>query len=114
MDEPYLLAAARYIELNPVRAGLVAAPSEYRWSSAQAHLKGKDDCLVKVASLLAMARNWRSLLNSAATEEQIRALREHERTGRALGDADFQQRLEKQLGRVLRRRKPGPKKAKTD
>jgi hypothetical protein len=35
---------------------------------------------------------------------------EHERTGRVLGDDDFQKRLEKKLGRVLRRQKPGPKK----
>ena len=104
-------AAARYIELNPVRAGLVTAPSEYRWSSARAHLKRKDDCLVRVGPLLALAPSWRRLLNSAATEEQILAFREHERTGRALGDDDFQERLEKKLGRVLRRQKPGPKKA---
>jgi len=45
LDEPHLLAAARYVELNPVRAGLVTAPSEYRWSSAEAHIKRKDDCL---------------------------------------------------------------------
>ncbi len=61
--------------------------------------------------MLALARDWRRLLNSAATEEQIRMFREHERTGRVLGDDDFQARLEKQLGRVLRRQKPGPKKA---
>ena len=59
MDEPYLLAAARYIELNPVRAGLVTSPSDYRWSSARAHLKGNDDLLVKVAPMLALARDWR-------------------------------------------------------
>ena len=34
MDEPYLLATARYVELNPVRAGLVTGPSEYPWSSS--------------------------------------------------------------------------------
>jgi len=110
LDEPHLLAAARYVELNPVRAGLVTAPSEYRWSSAKAHIKRKDDCLVKVAPLLSLAKNWRRLLASAATEEQIKAFREHERTGRVLGDDAFQKRLEKKLGRVLRRQKPGPKK----
>ena len=110
LDEPYLLACARYVELNPVRAGLTTAPSEYRWSSAAAHIKRKDDCFVKVAPLLALAKNWRRLLTSAATEEQIKALREHERTGRPMGDDDFQKRLEKKLGRVLRRQKPGPKK----
>jgi len=110
LDKPYLLACARYVELNPIRAGLATAPSEYRWSSAQAHIKRKDDCLVKVGPLLALARGWRRLLNSAATEEQIKVFREHERTGRPLGDDKFQKRLEKKLGRVLRRQKPGPKK----
>ncbi|MFW6106966.1 MAG: hypothetical protein ACOC8H_02290 [bacterium] len=86
-------------------------PSDYGWSSARAHLSGQDDCLVKAAPLRRLARGWRRLLNSAATEEQIRAFREHERTGRVRGDAAFQDRLEKQLGRVPRRKKPGPKKA---
>lgn len=111
MDKPYLLAAARYIELNPVRAKLVVAPSDYRWSSARAHIKGKDDGLVKVSPLLKIAGNWRRLLTSAATEKEIEMFRQHERTGRVLGDEDFQKRLEKNLGRVLRRQKPGPKRA---
>jgi REP-associated tyrosine transposase len=110
LDEPHLLACARYVELNPVRAGLTTAPSKYRWSSASAYIKRKDDCLVKVGPLLGLAKNWRRLLTSAATEEQIKAFREHERTGRPLGDEAFQKRLEKKLGRILRRQKPGPKK----
>ena len=48
LDEPYLLTAARYIELNPVRAGLIESPSRYRWSSAAAHVRGRDDALVRV------------------------------------------------------------------
>jgi len=48
MDEDYLLAACRYVELNPVRAKMCARPEEYRWSSARAHMSGKDDGLVKV------------------------------------------------------------------
>ena len=52
MDEDHLLTAARYVELNPVRAGLVQAPSRYRWSSAAAHLRRRDDVLVQVAPLL--------------------------------------------------------------
>ncbi len=51
LDEPYLLTAARYIELNPVRAGLVRSPSRYRWSSAAAHMRGRDDALVRVRPL---------------------------------------------------------------
>lgn len=52
MDEHYLLATARYVEMNPVRAGLVRRPGRYRWSSAAAHLKGRDDSLVRVRPLL--------------------------------------------------------------
>ncbi len=111
LDGPYLLAAARYAELNPVRAGLVIAPGKYRWSSARAHLKGKDDCLVKVSPLLAIAGNWRRLLTSAVTEEELKQFHAHERTGRAMGDDEFLKRLEKNLGRVLRRQKRGPKKS---
>ena len=113
LDEPYLLACARYVELSPIRAGLATSPSDYRWSSAAAQIKRKDDCLVQVAPLLSLARNWRKLLDSAATEHEIKTFREHERTGRALGDDDFQKRLEKKLGRVLRRQKPGPKKRRS-
>jgi len=49
------------------------------------------------------------LLTSAVTEEELKVLRGHERTGRPLGDDDFLVRLEKNLGRVLRRQKPGRK-----
>src|SRR5271169_4386061 len=64
MDEGYLLAAARYIELNPVRAKLVRVPRDYRWSSARAHLSGKDDGLVRVAPLLNMMPDWHAFLKT--------------------------------------------------
>jgi putative transposase len=112
MDEPYVLAAARYVELNPLRARLADSPRDYRWSSARAHLAGKDDLLVKAAPLLSLAENWRKLLSSAVSEEEMKLFRAHESTGRALGDEKFQKRLEKKLGRVLRRQKPGPKRMK--
>src|SRR5208337_3189142 len=68
VDEDHLLTAARYVELNPVRARSVQAPSRYRWSSEAAHLRGRDDVLVQVAPLLQMAPNWRRLLTSAIRE----------------------------------------------
>jgi putative transposase len=49
LDEPYLLTAARYVELNPVRAGLVGAPSRYRWSSL---LLRKEDVHVPSACIV--------------------------------------------------------------
>lgn len=61
MDEAYLLAAARYVELNPVRAKLVERPRQWPWSSVKAHLKGRDDGLVTVAPLLAIEGGLESL-----------------------------------------------------
>ena len=107
MDQPYLVAAARYVELNPVRARLVLDAGDWRWSSATAHLSGRDNALVRVAPLLAMVADWRGLLDSAIPEEQLRDLREHGRTGYPLGSATFVERLERTVGRRLRPGKPG-------
>ncbi len=112
MDEPYLLAAARYVELNPVRAKLVERPRQWPWSSAKAHLSGRDDRLVKVSPLLAMVSDWsdwKAFLRSATAEEELRDLRAHGRTGRPLGSSAFLDRLERLAGRVLIPQKPGPK-----
>ena len=107
MDEPYLLAAARYVELNPVRAKLASNAEGWPWSSAKSHLSGRDDRLAKVAPLLAMVADWRGFLDSAIPEEQMRDLREHGRTGRPLGSATFLERLEAMVGRVLKPQKGG-------
>jgi putative transposase len=107
MDEPYLLAAARYVELNPVRAGLTCDAADWPWSSAKAHISGRDDRLVRVDPLLAMVCDWRELLNSAVREEDLRDFRIHACTGCPLGNAKFVDRLEKAIGRILRPRKPG-------
>jgi len=109
MDEPYLLAAARYIELNPVRAGLVAKAEDWPWSSARAHLAGRDDQLATVAPLLAMIGDWCGFLNSAMPEEELRDIRQHSRTGRPLRDEAFLDRLDGMVGRLLKPQKRGRK-----
>jgi putative transposase len=109
MDEPHLLAAARYVELNPVRARLVERPGDWRWSSARAHLTGKDDRLVQVTPLLAMVADWQAFLDSATSEEELRAVRRHGRTGRPLGDSAFLERVEAVVRRTVRPQKRGPK-----
>jgi hypothetical protein len=43
MEEYHLWNAIRYVELNPVRAGLAESPERFRWSSAAAHLSGSDN-----------------------------------------------------------------------
>ncbi|NLF08750.1 MAG: hypothetical protein GX594_12345 [Pirellulaceae bacterium] len=80
---------------------------QWPWSSAKAHLKGRNDRLAKVAPLLAMVADWRGFLNSAMSEDEIEKLRKHGRTGRPLGSASFIDSLESMVGRVLRPRKGG-------
>ncbi len=113
MDARHTLAAARYIELNPVRAGLVARAADYRWSSARAHLSGRDDALVRVAPLLERVPDWRRFLREP-TEDELKAFRLHSTTGRPLGDDAFVDALEQKLGRVLRPQKRGRKAANND
>ena len=71
LDEQYLLAAARYVEMNPVKAGLVRRPWRYRWSSAAAHLKGRDDGLVRVDPLLELAGDWNKFLAKPTEPNRI-------------------------------------------
>ena len=111
MDEPHLLIAARYVELNPVRAGLAWRPEDYPWSSARAHLQGADDDLATVQPLLDLEPDWESFLYLGLTEGEAAVLRQHERTGRPAGSSAFVAELEDLTGRVLQRQKPGPKRA---
>lgn len=109
MDETYLLAAVKYIEMNPVRANLAPGPYSWQWSSAMAHAAGQDDMLVKVAPLLEMVGAWKQFL-SDANEEDADKIRGHERTGRALGGDTFLDSLEFSLQRIVKPRKAGRKK----
>ena len=109
MGGNYLLAAARYVEFNPVRAGLVERPEVHPWSSAKAHVAGCDDILVKVEPLLKMVGDWGKFLGQDTEESVKKDLRFHERTGRPLGDESFLLALEEQTGRSVRPHKRGPK-----
>jgi putative transposase len=109
MDGPHVLAAARYVELNPVRVGLVRRARDWRWSSARAHLAGEDDALVRVRPLLDLVPDWPAFLRQGLGDDEREEIRAGERTGRPLGSPAFVARLEKRLGRTLKRQKPGPK-----
>ena len=111
LDDRYLLACTKYVELNPVRAGLVKKPEDWPWSSAGSHMNGKDDILVKTKPLLEIANKpWEKFLVSDTQEQEIALLRKHERTGRPLGGDSFIESLERLLDRDLKPQKPGPKK----
>jgi putative transposase len=114
MDEAHLLAAVRYVELNPVKARIVERSEDWRWSSAKAHVAGKSDGLTDLAALRGVHRNWRVMLRygleagDASTVEEA-LFERHERTGRPLGDGEFVARLEHVTGRQLAPKKPGRK-----
>jgi putative transposase len=109
MDEPHLLMAARYVELNPVKAGLAARPEDWRWSSARAHLAGNDDELATVGPLLDLVPDWRAHLDGGRGDGGAADIERHLRTGRPLGAAAFVERIEGALGRTLKPAKRGPK-----
>lgn len=109
LDEQYLLAAARYVELNPVRAGLVREPWKYPYSSAGAHIRHRDDRLVRVRPLLDRVEDWRDLLATAPDISDVQLLRLHSRTGRPLGTEQFIKSAERALHRKLAPQKRGPK-----
>ena len=109
LDEPYLLEAARYIELNPVRAGITEQPEAYPWSSAHAHFSDQDDDLVSVKPLLDMVGSWKAFLRKKMDEDAVSLLQKHERTGRPLGSETFVRIIERKTGRELFPQKTGPK-----
>ncbi len=113
LDEPHLLAAARYVELNPVKVGMVAQAWEYPWSSCRYHCRQVEvDPLVKDMSLLEMVDDWAGFLHQEDVEAQQREIK-GTRTGRPAGSDDFVLRLKKSTGRALQPKAPGrPKKQK--
>jgi putative transposase len=113
MDEGHLLACAKFVEWTPVLRKIAKRTRDYAWSSARAHLAGRDDDVVRVKPLLDRVHDWRSFLAAPLTEEEREMIRAHESTGRPLGSQVFVSRLEKRLGRTLARQKPGPKPRKT-
>jgi putative transposase len=110
MDEAHLFAAARYVALNPVRARLTAGAGDWPWSSARAHLAGRDDGVVKVAPLLERAGDFAAFLAEPFDEDAAyAALRRAETIGRPLGDEGWITRLEREHGRTLAPLKRGRK-----
>jgi putative transposase len=110
MDEKHLYAAVRYVERNPVRAGLVTRAEDYYWSSAKAHVFKKRDELLSDFDLISSIPDWASFLREETNDVDIELIRSHSKTGRPLGDDKFIKDLERITGRCLRKRKPGRKK----
>jgi putative transposase len=101
--------ALRYLELNPVRAGLVQTAEEWRWSSAAGHVSGKPDGLTVPVPFIDDGAAWGELLRRGTPVEELQSLRTNTRTGRPLGSPRFVERAERLLSRTLRPARRGPK-----
>ena len=113
-DGAYLLTAGRYVERNPVEAGMAGVPWEYRWSSCRFWVRGEDDGLTEevdqspeyaeLASAFAERRlAWRAFLMSVDPLEEAMT-----KSDWAIGDAAFHRRLRDRRGRPEQRRRGRP------
>ena len=101
LDEAYLYAAVRYVERNPVTAGIVKSAEDYSWSSAPAHTRNLYDPVLSDFFLTSQISNWSKFLKGESPVNK--KIERHLQTGRPLGDEDFVSRLEMSLGRILRK-----------
>jgi len=115
MDERYLIACARYIERNPVRAKMVKIPSDWIWSSAKIHCGITSHDSFGVKNLFDYTdypqKDWKGFIEKLDNTEEVETIRNHTRRGRPLGETQFIKKLEKKLNRFLLFRQRGrPKK----
>lgn len=114
-SERYALACHRYIELNPVRAGMVSKPVDYPWSSHRANSGFlRDETLSAHAAYLALheapearAEAYRTLFRDGLESSLVEEIRDATNGGRALGGSAFKAGLETQLGRKATRGRGG-------
>jgi REP-associated tyrosine transposase len=110
LDSNYYVNAVRYVELNPVRAGLVARAQDYRWSSARAHCGMRQDLLISDklhSNVLAGVADWSAWLATAVSDDDQETLRRHSRRNLPCGSTEFIAKLEALAGRELRCRPRG-------
>ena len=112
MEERHLVAAMRYVERNPVEAGMVKRAQDYVWSSAKAHVMNSHDPLLESCYLAEQIKDWSAFLQDADEPFDV-SMEKSMRTGRPLGSDAFVGKLEKFLGCDLQKKRPGPKPRKT-
>jgi putative transposase len=114
-SEEYVLACYRYIELNPVRAGMVRHPRDHRWSSFHKNGDGKPDALViPHEQYLGLARtedarreNYRALFKALLDPEVVAQIRSATNGNVVLGSKRFEEQIAKMLKRRVTRGKAG-------
>jgi putative transposase len=107
MDNAHLMVAVRYVENNPVKAGLVERAEDWRWSSAPAHASGTRDAITDIAALGGHVANWRAMLNDGL--EAADRIESALLSGLPLGADNWRAQVAQQFGRSLEPGKRGPK-----
>jgi putative transposase len=114
-SETYLLEVYRYIEMNPVRAGMVSSPEKYHWSSYQINALGKlsDLCtphpvyLKLGRSLKACCKRYKKLCSHCINSEILEQIRSATNKSMVVGDDQFCDEIEALTGRRVREKKRG-------
>jgi putative transposase len=102
LDGAHTSAALRYVECNPVRAGLEPRAVNYEWSSAASHTGlRRDRLLVPDIDRWVSVDDWSAWLGETEADDLVTRLRLYTRTGRPLGDKGFVKKLERESGRRL-------------
>jgi len=106
LDESHLWAAVRYIELNPVRAGLVSDATDYPWSSAQVHAGlVTSELLDPNRPFPGPIADWATWLRIGLDEDTIGKLRRNTAAGLPTGNDEFVAKIEARLQRSARARR---------
>ena len=105
MDERHVYACAKYIERNPVRAGMVKKPWDWKWSSAGAHCGFREGDPLSVNKFFQYVdeskKSWGEFINEEDKPEDIKRIRKHTLAGLPVGQDRFVRKLERKLGRLL-------------
>jgi len=118
LDERHMIACARYIERNPLRANLVRKPYLWSYSSAKIHCGISQDDPLGVNQLFDYIeknpKEWKEFIETPDNPDEIKGIREKTRTGRPLGTDDFIEKLERQIKRLFKLKSKGRLKKKVD
>jgi len=111
MDDTYTRNAIRYVERNPVRAGMVGRAEEYLWSSAAAHCGLREDLLLSPNPYTEEITDWSAWLAIDHAEKELLEIRRNLASSTPWCSPEILRQLETMTGRSLRPGKPGrPKK----
>ncbi len=108
-DDFYYLICSRYIELNPVRAGMVACPEDYEWSSYRRNALGQLNSIIQPHALYLKlgrsveerAEHYQALFHSHIEDETLEAIRKATNKDQVLGNDRFKEEIERMLKRKI-------------